>query len=231
MSDGHQEYELGKSAGLEGKPHTSNPFLEGSGLNIAWDNGWERGHFAKALDEAQQVEEFSCAECSEGKGQRVLTPKGNWIWNPESDLGIYREPDQKADSDYWLFCRLCSSVFERNWKEQLKQDLSSESFETRIGNQNHEQGQTCYVYLVQSNQLVRIGKAKSETRFMSYKTSLPDSAEVLKTWLLSSEHQALFIEKSLHQKYSDFKVRGSWYRLPPIEIEKLVSVKDLEKFV
>ena len=231
MSNGDIEYELGISAGREGRPVDANPYPNDSGSHTIWKNGWEYGRFEQLLSEANEVEELSCAECDAGKARRVLTLDGKWVWDPESNLGVYRDPDQDNDDDHWLFCEMCFSVFRKDWqfaqedwelaREILYPSPDEKSASTPPTTNSTNEG-VGFVYVVRS-ELVRIGKAKSESRYKSYRTSLPRGCEILKVWLVKLP---LVAEDSLHKKYSPYRVRGSWYDLPPNKLKELLNTTE-----
>ena len=82
-----------------------------------------------------------------------------------------------------------------------------------------------FVYVGRSG-LVRIGKATDEKRYKSYHSSLPNGWETLRVWEL---RLPLVAEQWLHRRYARYRVRGSWYELPPDKLKELLSTTDFPK--
>ena len=83
-----------------------------------------------------------------------------------------------------------------------------------------------YVYFVlnRDSKAVKIGSAKNvKRRLASLQTSSPAQLELLGSIKLNNIHQAIDLEKSLHQKFDKLRIIGEWFRSRP-ELLNQISV-------
>jgi len=84
-----------------------------------------------------------------------------------------------------------------------------------------------YIYLLKSVKLYKIGKTlQIDNRIHQYKTENPHEAELIISTEVDDYVKA---EKYLLDKYSKYQVRGEWFKLNKIQVEKLK--KDIELLI
>ena len=79
------------------------------------------------------------------------------------------------------------------------------------------------VYFIQeSTGLVKIGLTKNiEKRLKTYETHNPHTLKLLKIIRCANLKEAQRLERSLHKKFSEFKINGEWFALPKTVLKDL----------
>lgn len=83
-----------------------------------------------------------------------------------------------------------------------------------------------FVYLLQSSDLYKIGKAKDLSKRTSYFTTKMPVEVVLVHSFHSTDHN--LAEKQLHQKYAEFRKTGEWFDLSKTQVEEICAIQDDE---
>ncbi|MBI3879761.1 MAG: GIY-YIG nuclease family protein [Verrucomicrobia bacterium] len=82
------------------------------------------------------------------------------------------------------------------------------------------------VYLIEGNNFFKIGIALDVLRRLrSMRTSTPFELTVVKVW---KSTRASEVERLLHEKFKDHRVRGEWFQLPKAKIDELLLVSNLD---
>jgi predicted GIY-YIG superfamily endonuclease len=81
------------------------------------------------------------------------------------------------------------------------------------------------VYFIQeSTGLIKIGLTKNiGKRLKTYETHNPHELKLLKVVRCANLKEAQHLEKSLHKKFSKFKINGEWFELPEEIVEGLLE--------
>lgn len=109
----------------------------------------------------------------------------------------------KSTRTYNIYC-LCDK-----WK----------SFGNYIANKpitTKKQAEIGYVYLVESENLYKIGKTKNPTSRMNYYSTMPNKAELL---FIEKVKNYSDCEKELHLFFAEKNYRGEWFTLDDSDIE------------
>ena len=84
-----------------------------------------------------------------------------------------------------------------------------------------------HIYLIRISDHYKIGIAKDiKKRISGIKTSSPFEIEILKYWRCKRPD---IIEKIMHTRFGDHRVRGEWFRLPDEVVKYLLMVEDVRK--
>ena len=71
-----------------------------------------------------------------------------------------------------------------------------------------------FLYFVRDGEYIKIGICKNISKRLSQlQVGNPRSLELICTFPLKSEEDALLLEKRLHAEYDDFRVSGEWFSL------------------
>lgn len=224
-------YLEGESAGRSGKPLSVNPHRQYGNEHRCWENGWEHGQYDAAVrDSDEDEQEISCPGCT-AEGRQVRLQDGSFLWDPDGCICSDSDPNGASpvnDEVELLFCQSCHTPFHcRNYSHDscygnAIEDFSCASQPVVTATHICPVVATGYVYVVRSNNRIRIGKAKSRARYLSYKVGLPDGCEVLKVWSVAYPKQW---EDHLHAKYARFKIHGSWYEIPEDILLEILSLQ------
>jgi hypothetical protein len=85
------------------------------------------------------------------------------------------------------------------------------------------------VYVISLDKYVKIGIARDvASRLSGLQTSSPFPLTLLKTW--TSENPK-FAERQLHNKFSEYRCSGEWFKLPPETLEELLRTDDLQNLL
>ncbi|GEM_PF-6037233 len=220
-------YHQGDSAGRAGLDHSANPYAVETTDHDCWINGWQHGRWIWAQKDASRSETITCPTCK-AEGERVFVTGGQEVWNPDgyvqSDSGRdeYDPPGEGAES---MTCDGCHTSFEHRMADPYPYYYSTSEDDDRLPPEllarHVQQQKPGLVYIVQSAGRIRIGKACSSQRYKSYERSLPHGSELLKVWEVS---EPLSWESTLHSRYRQFRIHGSWYEIPDQELKELLSL-------
>jgi uncharacterized protein YlaI len=84
-----------------------------------------------------------------------------------------------------------------------------------------------HIYLIRITDHYKIGRAKDiKKRIAGIKTSSPFEIEILKSWHCKRPD---IIEKIMHTRFGEHRVKGEWFRLPDEVVKYLVTVEDVRK--
>jgi hypothetical protein len=214
----------GELAGRTNKPHSANPYRPETNDYLCWENGWLHGEYYAARASEEDEQEIRCPECT-AEGKRVRLQDGCFLWDPDG----YISPISDPDGPEVLYCEECHTSFERKnndwdgwppWSEPEHIEDSSPSISLVVAPAVPQ-----FVYVVRSGNRIRIGKAKSRSRYLSYRVALPQGCEILRVWTISFPKQW---EDHLHIKYAGFKIHGSWYEFPEHVLQELLSLQPPE---
>ncbi len=85
----------------------------------------------------------------------------------------------------------------------------------------------CYVYLMKSNNMIKIGHSKDpKGRLNGLKTGNPLAINLVKVLKCETESVASLVESTLHEKYKPRRVRGEWYMLTAEELIEIYESYD-----
>ncbi len=216
-------YDEGDVAGRAGSSQSANPFARETNDYECWESGWRHGRWIWAQQHAVETEMLTCPECR-AEGERVFLSSGEEVWDPDGYL--YPEDEDfypSRDGAEPVGCDGCHTVFSHRRLDahahyDFAGDLSDFSPPIHLVVRSQTRG---LVYVVRSSGRIRIGKASSSKRYMSYKRALPHGAEVLKLWHLDAP---LSWESYLHARYRRYRVHGSWYDIPDEQLHELLQL-------
>lgn len=226
-----QPYFEGELAGRSGKPFLANPHRQDSNEHACWEIGWDHGRYDAAVrDSDEDEQEISCPECT-AEGKQIRLRDGSFLWDPDGYICSDSDPNGVTpvdDKTELLFCNSCHTPFyHRNQDHDAYYTSDVEDYHCSrppVVTATHTSSAVVigYVYVVRSNSRIRIGKAKSRARYLSYKVGLPNGCEVLRVW--SVAYPKLW-EDHLHARYAKFKIHGSWYEIPEDILRELLLLE------
>lgn len=214
-----QSYFEGELAGRTSEPSSANPYQIDTNDYLCWENGWSHGHYYAAVHAAGEDEqEIRCPGCT-AEGMRVRLKDGTFLWDPDGYIGTMSEPDGEQS----LYCHSCYTQFNDRYDDPYAgapwHEIEQVGGPRMLPLMVTAPVAPGFVYVVRSGRRIRIGKAKSRSRYLSYKVALPEGCEVLKVWEIPSPKRW---EDHLHLKYAQFKIHGSWYEFPGDVLEEIL---------
>ncbi|NMB82773.1 MAG: GIY-YIG nuclease family protein [Ignavibacteria bacterium] len=82
-----------------------------------------------------------------------------------------------------------------------------------------------YIYFIECNGRYKIGSTSDmKSRFTALQTSNPSQIHVAHVIPIPFTYSHSQIEKSLHVIFGNYKVRGEWYNLTQVDIERIKAV-------
>jgi hypothetical protein len=85
------------------------------------------------------------------------------------------------------------------------------------------------VYVISADQYIKIGIAQNvQSRLSSLQTSSPFPLTLLKTWTPLNPKLA---ERRMHERFSEYRCSGEWFKLPSDALESLLKTDDLESLL
>lgn len=87
---------------------------------------------------------------------------------------------------------------------------------------------TGFVYLVKCNEFYKIGVAASVPfRLSTMQVGCPYLLTLVTSWLCTDPGAE---EDRLHELFSQYRVRGEWFKIPSETVELLAAYQDLQTF-
>lgn len=220
-------YHQGDAAGRAGQSYTTNPYPPETTDHDCWINGWQHGRWIWAQKHASRSETPTCPTCK-AEGERVFLVDGQEVWDPDgyvqpdSGRDEFDPPSEGAES---MTCDGCHTPFEHRSYDDYPYYATTDDERISPALLARQQQKPGLVYVVRSSDRIRIGKASSPQRYKSYARSLPHGSELLKLWEVN---EPLSWESTLHARYGEFRIHGSWYEIPEQKLQELLALRPSE---
>lgn len=93
----------------------------------------------------------------------------------------------------------------------------------------HKQGELEYIYFIQGGEYTKIGITKNlRQRFGNLQSHNPGELELLAAFPIVKPDKGRYLERRLHRIFTDYQVRGEWFRLPDWGTEYITELNKLD---